>query len=650
MAIFKCKMCGGDLNVSDTDTVYECEYCGTNQTVPSSRDEEISTLFNRAELLRRRCDFDRAEETYESVLEIDPREAEAYWGVILCKYGVEYVEDPTTKKMIPTCHRTSYDAIVTDEYYKEALRYADVLQRSVYEREAKLIDEIQRGILQVSAKEEPFDVFICYKETDENGKRTIDSVLANDIYYQLVDAGYKVFYSAITLEDKLGEAYEPYIFSALSTAKVMLVVGTRPEYFNAVWVRNEWSRFLKMVKNDRTKQLIPCYRDMDAYDLPEEFSHIQAQDMSKIGFINDVVRGIKKIIDKSKKEPFVSQREEPVKQNVKEESKTENYIKRGSLLLEDGDFVGAKGYAEKALVVDPECAEAYLIKLMSKLQAKNKSELRYQKNSFANDGDYIRAVRFGKNSLSLELREICNERDYNQARDVCLDAQSVDDYRRAKSLLKQLGDYRNCASLVEMCDKKISRIETLKIKERTDEILYSETLVPMAEVAHKVVAQQKKLKELEAQNKANRMAFCLATFIVSLVLLISFAWAMIEVVTLNALLLVGTLVATPILFFMYLIRYNRKHFILFIILAVVTIGFFFVAVPFIMAKEWLNLNKLKDRIEKENRAFMSLKKDFNEITKDEESCVVEMIKALASQGIPALKIADMIAEKKIEYN
>ena len=44
--------------------------------------------------------------------------------------------------------------------------------------------------------------------------------------------------------------------------------------------------------------MIPCYRDMDAYELPDEFAHLQAQDMSKIGFISDVVRGIKKIIVK----------------------------------------------------------------------------------------------------------------------------------------------------------------------------------------------------------------------------------------------------------------------------------------------------------------------------------------------------------------
>lgn len=164
--------------------------------------------------------------------------------MILCKYGIEYVEDPATFKQVPTCHRASYDAVVSDEDYKNALRYADDQQRKIYEKEAADIDEIQKGILALAQKESPYDVFICYKETDEDGKRTQDSVLANDIYHQLTGEGLKVFYAAITLEDKLGKEYEPYIFSALHTAKVMLVFGTKLEYLSAVWVRNEWSRFL----------------------------------------------------------------------------------------------------------------------------------------------------------------------------------------------------------------------------------------------------------------------------------------------------------------------------------------------------------------------------------------------------------------------
>ena len=52
MAICKCKMCGGDLNITELDKVVECEYCGTSQTVPSADNEKKMTLFNRANRLR----------------------------------------------------------------------------------------------------------------------------------------------------------------------------------------------------------------------------------------------------------------------------------------------------------------------------------------------------------------------------------------------------------------------------------------------------------------------------------------------------------------------------------------------------------------------------------------------------------------------
>ena len=46
MAIFKCKMCGGDLEVVEGKTVAECAYCGTQQTIPSADDEKRVNLFN----------------------------------------------------------------------------------------------------------------------------------------------------------------------------------------------------------------------------------------------------------------------------------------------------------------------------------------------------------------------------------------------------------------------------------------------------------------------------------------------------------------------------------------------------------------------------------------------------------------------------
>ena len=114
MAIYKCKMCGGSLEVVDGSAVCECEYCGSRQTIPTNSDDSIRTLYNRANVLRMKSEFDKAEELFEKILQLNDSEAEAYWGLILCKYGVEYVEDPKTMQRIPTCHRTSHDAITVD--------------------------------------------------------------------------------------------------------------------------------------------------------------------------------------------------------------------------------------------------------------------------------------------------------------------------------------------------------------------------------------------------------------------------------------------------------------------------------------------------------------------------------------------------------
>ena len=52
MAILKCKMCGGDLNITADEKIIECEYCGSTQTIPDGSDEKKTNLFNRANRLR----------------------------------------------------------------------------------------------------------------------------------------------------------------------------------------------------------------------------------------------------------------------------------------------------------------------------------------------------------------------------------------------------------------------------------------------------------------------------------------------------------------------------------------------------------------------------------------------------------------------
>ena len=537
MALFKCKMCGGTLEIND-ETVAICEYCGTKQTVPNSQNEIVSNLFNRANNLRLKCEFDKAEDIYEKILQADETQAEAYWGLILCKYGIEYVEDPKTFARIPTCHRTSFDSIIADEDYKSALKYADGIQRGIYENEAKEIDRIQKDILALSQKEEPYDVFICYKETDSLGKRTQDSVIANDIYYQLTTEGFKVFYAAITLEDKLGSAYEPCIFAALNSAKVMLSIGTKPEYFNAVWVKNEWARFLKMMKKDRSKMLIPCYKDMDAYELPEEFAHLQAQDMSKIGFVNDIVRGIKKIVQTD--EPKATVVKETVVASEGLVGNVTALLKRGFMALEDCEWTKADDFFEQSLNHNAELAEAYLGKLMAELRVKTQDELKDCAEPFDDRNNYQKVMRFADDNLKTTLArylEYINTRNdsvrleniYSLGKTAMSKAVTEAEFKEAAGWFESIVDYKDCSALAKECYDKAevarkdlvlreakSWLEDSVVKEAnswmTDAIISCEKAIGIfksisgwKDADEQNIVCQRKIEEIKAKKEAERI-------------------------------------------------------------------------------------------------------------------------------------------------
>lgn len=525
MALFKCKMCGGALEINNNETVATCEYCGTQQTLPKLDDDRRANLYDRANHFRRNNEFDKAMGIYEQILNEDNTDAEAYWSLVLCRYGIEYVEDPSSHKRIPTVNRAQFTSVFDDDNYKSALQYADGYQRSIYEEEAKAINEIQKGILAISQKEEPFDVFICYKETDNNGRRTPDSVLANDLYHQLTQEGFKVFFARITLEDKLGSAYEPYIFAALNSSKVMVVLGTKPEFFNAVWVKNEWSRYLALIKQGQKKMLIPAYKDMDPYDLPEEFSHLQAQDMSKLGFMQDLIRGIKKI----------AQADTPKTTVVKEtvisggNANTAPLLKRAFMFLEDGDWNSANEYCEKVLDIDPENPSAYLGKLLSELRVRKQESLKDCAEPFDHSNNYQKAVRFADEKLKTALTgyiEHINTRNenarldgiYTRAKNAMSAANTESAYKEAAHLFESIDEYQDSAALAQACYEKaeIARKDTIlsegKAKMSGEVISNYESAIKLFEsisgwkdADEKIYACQKKIEEIKAKAEADRL-------------------------------------------------------------------------------------------------------------------------------------------------
>ena len=295
--VLKCGYCGAAIDLDEVSLesrICKCKYCKKTVLIPKDRGQ-VKNWYNRAEELRAACEFDRAIDVYEKILTEDNTDPQAHWGMALSKCGIEFVLDGKTGEYLPTCHRTTEQTILGEPEYQAALEHAEASQRAVIEAEAQKIHEIQKKILSISKQEQPYDVFISYKEEDEQKNRTKDSVLAQQIYDELKKKNYRVFYARKTLEGKLGSEYEPIIYAALSSAKVMVVVGTKPEHFKATWVRNEWRRFQLMGK-DGGKTIIPAYRDMYPDELPPELSALTALDMEKIGFLQELVDSVDRIL------------------------------------------------------------------------------------------------------------------------------------------------------------------------------------------------------------------------------------------------------------------------------------------------------------------------------------------------------------------
>ncbi len=525
MTIIKCKMCGGDIAVSEDKTFGTCEYCGSTMTFPKVSDEQRAALFNRGNHFRRQGEFDKALSVYENIVRENDADAEAHWCCALCRFGIEYVEDPNTFEYLPTCHRASFDSFLEDVDYLAAIEHSDGITRRQYQKDAAKIAEVQRGILATSQNEEPFDVFICYKESENDGSRTRDSLLAQDIYYQLTEQGRRVFFSRITLEDKAGTEYEPYIFAALNSAKVMILVTTSAEHANAVWVKNEWSRFLSLMRKDRSKLLLPCYRDMDPYDLPEALSVLQSYDISKIGFIQDLIRGVNKVLDASRPKETVK---ETVVVQQQGNASVAPLLKRAFMFLEDGDFARADEFCEQVLNLDPENSDAYLGKLMAELHVKTRDALKDQPEPFNDRNSFKKAYRFGDEKLKAKLSgdiAFIKERNetarltgiYNTAVQAMNAASTESEYKSAAATFQTIPGFRDADALAERCleQAEICRKNAIYQSARSQmtgtavsgyesAIKTFRTIPGWKDADDQIIACQRKIEEIMEQQKRDK--------------------------------------------------------------------------------------------------------------------------------------------------
>lgn len=429
--MIRCSTCGGDISVIDeSKSLYCCDYCHNMITIPKKRDEDSQNLFNRATGMRQNKRFDDAIKIYNKILDEDDDIAEAHFGIALCRYGIEYVKD-VSGEYVPTCGRFRPEPILADMDYRRAVELADEDTATEYEFKAKQINKILQRINEVVSREEPYDIFICYKESGNNGERTEDSVQARKIYDELTDKGYRVFFARKTLESKVGEEYEPYIYAALHSAKVMLLVTSSTDHANAVWVKNEWSRFLDIMKEKKDRRLYPLIFKMQPEDLPVELSVLQAQNIMKMGFLEELCDGLDRIFHKTRTVSVQPVYKPPVSSGTvsqpvsyqssnRQDSLTANarfaekMTKRGYMSLEDGDWDNAARQFKSALDKDSRYAQAYIGRLMAQNRLKKESELANLAAPLMNQHDFQQACRYATPEYQKVLDEYVRKNKGNE--------------------------------------------------------------------------------------------------------------------------------------------------------------------------------------------------------------------------------------------
>lgn len=405
MGALKCKMCGSNLEIEDSITVCKCEKCGTSQTVPDIEDDKELKLFERAGRLRFNCDFDKAAGIYNTITDSYPEEAEGYWGLILCKYGIEYADNASGKK-VPVCHRISYDSVMDDEDFELVMENSDSESRAIFREEAKIIEENRKKYIQIAESEQPYDIYISYRAKDDNGDKTAVSEIAGHLYNKLTSAGYRVFLSEAALKGKKRSECEPYIYSALNSANVMLALGTSYDDYNDVWVKNEWNRYFEIAEKNKNKCLIPCYKDVDEYDIPKEFAGLKVCQLGNDDTFNNIMAEIANVV---KPESVNQPAPEPEKAEPAEEIELEEIeiiepvninklLDEGFSAISDKNWKKANKLFFQVLDEEPDNSKAYWGQLLVQQECTNAREMA--------DNLYLQVIgNTSDNTYELEIRD-----------------------------------------------------------------------------------------------------------------------------------------------------------------------------------------------------------------------------------------------------
>jgi tetratricopeptide (TPR) repeat protein len=139
--------------------------------------------------------------------------------------------------------------------------------------------------------------------------------------------------------------------------------------------------------------MLPCYKGLNPYDLPEEFVHLQAYNIDTNTFMLDLTKTIKNSVQKKQEYSKKDYSQSDIASAMTNETAAAS-LKRADIFLSNHDFENALAYYSKCLDTNPECSLAYWGQLAVKLKCITDDDMIALGKPVFDFVEYKNAIRF----------------------------------------------------------------------------------------------------------------------------------------------------------------------------------------------------------------------------------------------------------------
>lgn len=391
MAQKRCPSCGGECDFN-YEKGYVCKFCGCTLEADSLDDDESDKLELASAKRIEDYDFDGSLALCKQILDANPESIAANWCALLSEHKIVYLKTDEGK-YAPTFLDPDGDGSLTESKY-----YARLDLR--HKRIADDIEDMRRLVVRESKKISDYDVFISYRGKNQNGTESAESGWANAFYEKLSrEHGKKlrVFYDKESLVGS-NAGWEPHIYSALKSAKFMVVFGSSINNINATWVKNEWKRFAAYGRAGENKTIAVVGSGFSPTSLP------------------DISLRAGQMIDSSDRlwlDRLVERAITACELSADDEEIT-HMLGLANAYIQKRDFGGAKKIYERIIKTTPKTAAAHWGLLKCRLKAFDDYDLIKSKRPLENFEEFAGAVRYAnanekKHYLSIQKRSLTRD-------------------------------------------------------------------------------------------------------------------------------------------------------------------------------------------------------------------------------------------------